>query len=358
MDPGGGETGAEELDATAQVASASQIPTIRNASLRHLDGPRDVAVYSQQRRPEGEGDVCQGVEQHPLEKTRLGGGGVGAVAGLSRELGHPVKDFELELRADPFRKAFVVQEIREGATFRSVAAPPDRGEILAENIELDLEARGPTLRIPLLRVFEGETHFFRNAAQFDALYSQVLPQIIERRRALRTLRIWSAGCASGAEPCSIAILLQELLPDVDEWSITILGTDINTEALDRARKAIYSTWAFREQRARQWQSRYFRRKGDRYELVPEVRHMVTFAQLNLARDNYPAYETNTMFMDLILCRNVTIYFTESVTKRVIERLHDALVGGGWLVVGHSEHSLTTYHRFQARNYANAILHDP
>jgi chemotaxis protein methyltransferase CheR len=201
-----------------------------------------------------------------------------------------------------------------------------------------------------------ETHFFRNAAQFDALYSQVLPQIIERRRALRTLRIWSAGCASGAEPYSIAILLQELLPDVDEWSITILGTDINTEALDRARKATYNDWAFREQRARQWRSRYFHKKGDRYELVPEVRHMVTFAQLNLAKDNYPAYETNTMFMDLILCRNVTIYFTESVTQQAIERLYDALVGGGWLVVGHSEHSLTTYHRFQARNYAKAILY--
>lgn len=201
-----------------------------------------------------------------------------------------------------------------------------------------------------------ETHFFRNAAQFDALYSQVLPQIIERQRALRTLRIWSAGCAGGAEPYSIAILLRELLSDVDEWAITILGTDINTEALDRARKAVYSNWAFREERARQWRPRYFRKQGDRYELVPEVRRMVTFAHLNLAEDGYPAYETNTMFMDLILCRNVTIYFTESVTRQVVERFYDALVDGGWLMVGHSEHSLTIYRRFQVRDHPNVILY--
>ncbi len=201
-----------------------------------------------------------------------------------------------------------------------------------------------------------ETHFFRDGALFDALYSQVLPQIIERRRALRTLRIWSAGCASGAEPYSIAILLQELLPNVDEWSITILGTDINTEALDQAHKAAYRDWAFREERARQWRSRYFRKRDDCYELIPEVRRMVTLAQLNLAQDSYPAYRTNTMFMDLILCRNVTIYFTESVTHQVIGRFYDALVNGGWLVVGHSEHSLTTYHRFQVHNYPNAVLY--
>lgn len=201
-----------------------------------------------------------------------------------------------------------------------------------------------------------ETHFFRDAGQFDALYNHVLPQIIKRRRVVRTLRIWSAGCASGEEPYSIAMMLRELLPDVDEWAITILGTDVNTEALDRARRAIYNDWAFREERAKQRRLRYFRAQGNRYELIPQVRRMVTFARLNLAEDNYPTYETNTALMDLILCRNVTIYFTESVIRRVVERLHEALVDGGWLVVGHSETSLTTYRRFQARNFPNAILY--
>jgi chemotaxis protein methyltransferase CheR len=202
----------------------------------------------------------------------------------------------------------------------------------------------------------GESHFFRDAGQFDALYSHVLPRIVERKRSLCTLRIWSAGCASGEEPYSIAMLLRELLPDVDEWAITILGTDINTESLDRARQAVYSDWAFREERAKQWQSRYFRRRDERYELNPEVRRMVTFARLNLAENNYPSYDTNTTFMDLILCRNVMIYFAESVATRLVERFYNALIGGGWLVVGHAEPSLVTYRRFQAHNFPHAILY--
>ncbi len=202
----------------------------------------------------------------------------------------------------------------------------------------------------------GESHFFRNRGQFDALYHEVLPEIIERRRALRTLRIWSAGCAGGQEPYSIAILLRELLPDVDDWAITILATDVNTKALDRARKGLYSEWAFREDRAKQWRYRYFQRVGKRYQIGSDIRQMVTFKQLNLAEDHYPSFETNTTFMDLILCRNVTIYFAPSMTRQVVDRFYEGLVDSGWLVVGHSEHSWTTYRRFQARSYPNAILY--
>jgi chemotaxis protein methyltransferase CheR len=201
-----------------------------------------------------------------------------------------------------------------------------------------------------------ETHFFRDAGQVDALYNHVLPWLIERRRTLRTLRIWSAGCSSGEEPYSIAILLRELLPNVDEWSITIIGTDINTEAIDRARQAVYSEWAFREERAKQWQARYFHRRGNHYELSPVVRRMVTLGQFNLVEDNYPSYESNTTLMDLILCRNVMIYFTEDVSRSIVDRFYSCLTYGGWLVVGHAEHSLTIYRRFQVHNFPNAILY--
>ena len=201
-----------------------------------------------------------------------------------------------------------------------------------------------------------ETHFFRDAGQIDALYSHVLPQLISRRRALRTLRIWSAGCASGEEPYSIAMLLRELLHDVDEWSITILGTDVNTEALDRARQAVYSEWAFREERAKQWRARYFRRRSNRYELIPEVRRMVTLDQFNLVEGAYPSYETNTTLMDLIMCRNVMIYFTEPVSRQIVGGFYESLTHGGWLVVGHAEHSLTIYRRFKVNNFPNAILY--
>jgi chemotaxis protein methyltransferase CheR len=201
-----------------------------------------------------------------------------------------------------------------------------------------------------------ESHFFRDAAQFDALYYQVLPELIQRKRPLRTLRIWSAGCASGEEPFSIAVLLRELMPDIDDWSVTILATDINTEALNRAHAGVYGDWAFREERAKAWRPLYFRATGNRYQLRPELRRMVTFKWLNLAEPVYPSYETNTMLMDLILCRNVTIYFGEVVTQQVVDRFYDALLDGGWLVVGHSEPSLFTYQRFQAHNFPNTVLY--
>ena len=201
-----------------------------------------------------------------------------------------------------------------------------------------------------------ETYFFRDSGQFDALYTRVLPEIIERRRPLRTMRIWSAGCASGEEPYSIAMMLRDLLPDVDDWSITVLATDVNTEALDRARKAVYGEWSFREERAKLLRPRFFQEQGKQYALAPQVRRMVSFSWLNLAERGYPAYETNTTFMDLILCRNVSIYFTQPVIKRLTDQLYEALVDGGWLVVGHSESSPITYRRFQAHTFPHAVLY--
>ncbi len=202
----------------------------------------------------------------------------------------------------------------------------------------------------------GETHFFRDAGQFDALFNTVLPELIERRRFSHTLRIWSAGCASGEEPYSIAVLLRLLLPDIESWNITILGTDVNTQHLERARRATYGQWAFRETRAKALRPQFFTEHGNQYELSREIRRMVHFNLLNLAEDQYPSYETNTMFMDLILCRNVTIYFPDIVTRQVADRFFNALTDGGWLVIGHSEHSLDTYKRFRPRNFPDATLY--
>lgn len=202
----------------------------------------------------------------------------------------------------------------------------------------------------------GETHFFRDAGQFDALANYVLPGLIARRRPTRTIRIWSAGCASGEEPYSIAMLLRDLVPDLDSWTIMIYGTDVNTRYLEWAKRGVYGQRAFRETRAYAYRERFFTPVNNQYQIHPKIRRMVTFGQLNLAEDGYPAYETNTMFMDLILCRNVTIYFPEAVTRGVIHRFYQSLCPGGWLVVGHSEHSLGTYQRFHTHNFPNAILY--
>jgi chemotaxis protein methyltransferase CheR len=201
-----------------------------------------------------------------------------------------------------------------------------------------------------------ESHFFRDAAQMEALRVRVLPDIIERRRFIRTIRIWSAGCSTGEEPYTIAILLRDLLPDIEDWSITILATDINTQALNKARVGLYTDSAFREERAKQARTRFFIKRESRYEIVPEVQRMVTFKQLNLAEDDFPSYDTNTMLMDMIICRNVTIYFPNELTRKLAGKFHNALAENGWLVVGHSEHSLGTYNQFQIHNMPDAILY--
>jgi chemotaxis protein methyltransferase CheR len=201
-----------------------------------------------------------------------------------------------------------------------------------------------------------ESHFFRDAAQMEALRTRVLPDIIERRRFIRTMRIWSAGCSTGEEPYSIAMLLRDLLPDIDEWSITILATDINTQALNKARVGLYTDTAFREERAKQMRTRFFIKRESRFEIVPEVQRMITFKQLNLAEDDFPSYDTNTMLMDLVICRNVTIYFPADLTRKLTGKFYNALAENGWLLVGHSEHSLGTYNQFQIHNVPDAILY--
>lgn len=201
-----------------------------------------------------------------------------------------------------------------------------------------------------------ETHFFRDAAQFEALSTLVLPELIHRRQSMRTLRLWSAGCSTGEEPYSLAILLKELLPDIQDWSITILGTDINTNALDRARRGVYSSWSFREDQAKILREKYFKQVNNHWEIQPEIRRMVTFSRLNLAMPSYPSFDTNTNFIDLILCRNVLIYIDPSTAKDISYRMFESLQPGGWLAVAPSEGSPELFKRFQARSFTNAVLY--
>lgn len=204
----------------------------------------------------------------------------------------------------------------------------------------------------------GETYFSRNQSHFEALRLHILPALIEKSRntGLKQLRIWSAGCATGEEPYSIAMLLKELIPDIDTWSITILGTDINEDSLRHAREGLYSSNAFRSETPRKIQNRWFELNDKKYQLSSDIRHMVRFAPLNLISDDYPSLSNYTINMDLILCRNVTIYFSQSETEQVIKRFWKALVYEGCLVVGHSEPSIETYQDFTPRNFSKTVIY--
>jgi len=184
------------------------------------------------------------------------------------------------------------------------------------------------------RLAIGETHFFRIAPQIAALREVVFPQLLAARAAVRRLACWSAGCSTGEEPYTLAILLRELLGDTPDWQLRLLGTDLSEPALALARQARYREWSFRETPS--WvRARYFTRAGDDWQLDERVRRMIAFAPLNLVDDPFPSPGGSEHF-DLIFCRNVTIYFSHAVAHRLYERFAAALAPDGWLIVGPSD----------------------
>ena len=190
----------------------------------------------------------------------------------------------------------------------------------------------------------GETYFFRDENQMRTLRQHLLPQIIAAHKHDRRIRIWSAGCASGEEAYTLSILLAELIPDIDRWNICILGTDINKKVLKKGADARYRPWSFR-QTDPVFRSRYFREKDEEYEVIPRIRKNVHFAYLNLNEPVYPSLFTNTSAMDLVLCRNVAIYYPEKVVREVAGRFYRCLLPGGWLMMGAAETSIPVFNQY-------------
>ena len=201
----------------------------------------------------------------------------------------------------------------------------------------------------------GETYFFRDSNQIEALRRHILPQVIAAHRHDRRIRIWSAGCASGEEPYTLAMLLAELVGDVDSWNIFILGTDINKKVLKKARAARYREWSFR-QTDPLVRKRYFRADGEEFVMLPSIRKNVQFAYLNLSEPVFPLLATNTNAMDLILCRNVAIYYSEDVVRNVVERFHRCLMWGGWLMMAAAETGIPVFDRFRPRVFSGGSVY--
>lgn len=203
----------------------------------------------------------------------------------------------------------------------------------------------------------GETYFWREYKTIVALETDIIPELVRTRPAgERHLRIWSAGCSSGEEPYSIAILLDGMGKMLREWNITIIATDINTRALLKATEGIYREWSFRN--VPPWfKEKYFTSTANGcYELIPRIRSMVDFSYLNLAEDTYPSLATNTNAMDVIFCRNVLMYLTPEVANRVVERFNNSLVDGGWLVVSPAEVPHVQHSGFRMVGFTDAILY--
>ncbi|MFA6596315.1 MAG: CheR family methyltransferase [Ignavibacteriaceae bacterium] len=201
-----------------------------------------------------------------------------------------------------------------------------------------------------------ETYFWREQKTFEVLEQKILPGLIQIRKEEKRIRIWSAGCSTGEEPYSIAIALNRSIPNIKDWNITILATDISPRILRKATAGIYSQWSFRN--SPQWlKENYFMpTENNKFELIPAIKSMVKFEYLNLADDVFPSPLNNTNAMDIIFCRNVLMYFTQERFRQVSRGLYNSLVQGGYFVVSASELSTQNFPEFTPVNVPGMVIY--
>ena len=176
-----------------------------------------------------------------------------------------------------------------------------------------------------------ETSFFRGSDLFVRLGREILPALLARRAPEKRLRVWSAACAAGQEAYSLAMMLDSLGLDAEGWSIDLIATDISAEAITRAERGHYSFFETQRGLSDGDLEVWFRAEAGGYTVAPHIRRMVTFRRFNLL-DSYGWLDD----LDLVLCRNVMIYFDDATKASVLERIADTMAPGGMLVLGEAE----------------------
>ena len=184
------------------------------------------------------------------------------------------------------------------------------------------------------RLTINETYFFRDYPQLQGFAESILPEMIRSKEAAgqRTLKIWSAGCATGEEPYTLAIILMEIIPNFEEWKIQIFGTDINTHVLDMARKGLYNSRSIKDVPF-DYLERYFTKRGTMFAINLNVKGMVKYQLLNLSDEKKCGEHQG---FDFIFCRNVLIYFDTISRYKVLDSFYHSLRSEGVIYLGHSE----------------------
>lgn len=205
-------------------------------------------------------------------------------------------------------------------------------------------------------VTTNETYFYRNEPQLESFASEALPEILSRKRATggpKTLKIWSAGCSTGEEPYTLGMIVREAIGAEPGWQIEIIANDISENVLAQARLGEYHGATLRYV-PKSIIGRYFEQCGEKYRVTPEIRGLVKFVQLNLN-------ETHKLSMyrdlDVIFCRNVMIYFSEEVKKRIVKGYYQALAPGGLMYIGHSETLHGISKSFKLRYFKGALVYE-
>ncbi len=196
-----------------------------------------------------------------------------------------------------------------------------------------------------------ETYFFREMSQLKTLSEEILPELKNTNRDTRKIRIWSAGCSTGEEPYTIAMLILEQ-GYFFGWDIEILGSDINQRVLQHARRGIYRKNSFRTTEEH-FIEKYFSHENNLYRINDNVKQLVNFSCLNLLDPFKIKFVGN---MDVVLCRNVLIYFNQEARKKVIRNFYERLVNGGYLLLGHAESLMNVSTDFTLKHFKNDMVY--
>jgi chemotaxis protein methyltransferase CheR len=217
----------------------------------------------------------------------------------------------------------------------------------------------PNKRVELSKLFEvvttNETSFYRNPPQLQIFQDVVLKGAIDdlRKQNQKKLRIWSAGCSTGEEPYTIAIILHELLrPEILTWDIKITANDLSEAVLASARRGVYSEYALRTT-PKELVGRYFIKEESNYKLDPRLKLLVSFGQINL---NDKVQLARVERSHIVFCRNVIIYFDDDMKRRVISAFYDNLLPGGALLIGHSESLHNISRAFKPEHHKGTIVY--
>ncbi len=249
------------------------------------------------------------------------------------------------IHLDETRDRFLAARVREHMQERGITSSSDLlGRVRRSNFEYEAL---------LERLLTQETSFFRYPSVFAALRNTILKEMHARKfwENPRTLRVWSAGCATGEEAYSIAITIADALMFVEAWEIEILATDISAAALRHAERAVYSRRELEALTPEQLETHFARVTGtDQWQVRPRIRKMVRFAPMNLAE---PVYAGR---MDLVFCMNVMIYFTEERRNALLRGFCDTLNPGGYLVLGHAESLAKCPVKLESCRHGDSLLY--
>ena len=203
----------------------------------------------------------------------------------------------------------------------------------------------------------GETYFFRDKNMFQTLKDEIFRGLITHpRRNKKHINIWSAGCASGEEPYSIAILIDQMAAVFRGWTVSIIGTDINTAALEKAEKGVYTRWSFRDTPDVILKKYFISGNDGTFEIKPEIRKQVNFSRLNLMQSDYTGVLSDFLPIDVVLCRNVIMYFKPGTREQVFARIGRYLDSDGWLIASPAESGFVNSAGFASVHFPSTICH--